>query len=72
MDDALLCNFKKEALVNSNIPKLEGCSAGRADQTKDVRKGRSRRSARFNQQQLVHSNSYRIKTEPFFTTANMA
>lgn len=65
MDNASLLNFVKETRVNSNIPKVEGRSAGRADQTKDVRKER-RRPVWFCQQQLVHSNRYHIRTGPFF------
>lgn len=66
VDNVSLCNFIKETWVNSNIPKLEGWLAGRADQTNDVRKERSRRPLWFWQQQLVHSNRHHIKTEPFF------
>lgn len=66
MNNGSLRNFKKEAWVERNIPKLEGCSAGRADQTKDVRKGSSRRSVQLYQQQLVHSNSTNTNIEPFF------
>lgn len=38
VDNASLCNFIKETWVNSNIPKLEGWLAGRADQTNEEKK----------------------------------